>query len=236
NQAVDVVDRGGFAANAGSGGSLPGVTSGQAGPGTTTSTTGGGMTDPPPERELETSFRAPVAAGNYLWSANPESGRVAMIDTETLDIDIADAGFAPTFLAAVPAADDQLSSAIVINVLSEDATLFSIDEERELSTRTFPLHAGANQWSIAPSGRWATAWTDARAVSAPDPTDGFQDISIIDLDNDQVARVSVGYRPSQVSYDARESRLFVVTEPGISVIDLDEEVLETTRLVELGGD
>jgi DNA-binding beta-propeller fold protein YncE len=224
-------DSRGFDADATSDGAVSGTisTSGA------TSTTGG-TPDPPPEQELETSFRAPVAAGKYLWSANPESGRVAIIDTETLDIDIADAGFAPTYLAAVPSGDDQLSSAIVINVLSEDATLFGIDAARELSTRTFPLHAGANHWSVAPSGRWATAWTDARAVEAPDPTDGFQDISIIDLEHDRVTRLSVGYRPSQVTYDASESRLFVVTEPGISVIELDADAVETARLIELAGD
>src|SRR5690606_9071326 len=92
---------------------------------TSTSTTGGVPPEvPPPEDELESSFRAPVATGKYLWSANPQSGRVAIIDTEVLDIRIADAGFGPTHLAALPREDAQVSSAIVLNVGSQDATLF----------------------------------------------------------------------------------------------------------------
>src|SRR5262245_30173447 len=31
---------------------------------------------PPPEKEVESSFGAPVATGNYVWIANPTSGRV----------------------------------------------------------------------------------------------------------------------------------------------------------------
>src|SRR5664279_1195864 len=34
----------------------------------------------PPEKELDQTFRAPVATGKLLWSANPDSGRVALID------------------------------------------------------------------------------------------------------------------------------------------------------------
>lgn len=196
-----------------------------------TSTTGG-VVEPPPEREVEGSFRAPVVTGKYLWSANPDSGRVAVIDTETLEIQLADAGFGPTYLAALPGADgDSSAAAIVINVLSQDATLFSIGAEHEIDSETFPVHAGANRWSISSEGRWATAWTDAREVENPDPTDGFQDITLIDLDHHEVTRLSVGYRPNQVAYDADEERLFVVTEPGISVIDLTGDAPETIELV-----
>ena len=35
---------------------------------------------PPPEKELESSYRTPVATGKYVWSANPTSGRVALVD------------------------------------------------------------------------------------------------------------------------------------------------------------
>ncbi len=208
------------------------ATSGVGGTGATGTSTGGSV-EPPPEQELEGSFRAPVATGRYLWTANPESSRVAIIDTEVLDIRIADAGFGPTYLAGVPSSEAEASSAIVINVLSQDATLFEIDAAGALTQQTFPLHAGANRWAVSPKGRWATAWTDAAEVENPDPTDGFQDISVIDLQNESVARLSVGYRPSQVVYDDDEKRLFVVTEPGISVIDLAGEEPRSADLIEL---
>ena len=198
---------------------------------TATSTSGGNA--PPPEQELESSFRAPVATGSFLWSANPDSNRVAVIDTESLAIQIADAGFGPTYMAPIPDNDGGSSSAIVINVLSHDATLLSVDPEQELTTETFPIHPGANRWAISAQARWAVAWSDAREVEAPDPTDGFQDVSLIDLDAKQVTRLSVGYRPSQVVFDADEDRLFVVAEPGISIIDLTPATPETVDLVEV---
>lgn len=198
---------------------------------TSTSTTGGSA--PPPEQELEGSYRAPVATGSILWSANPDSNRVAVIDTDSLAIQIADAGFGPTYMAPIPGGDGDSSSAIVINVLSHDATLFHIDSERELTTTTFPIHAGANRWAVSNAGRWAAAWTDAREVEAPDPTDGFQDVSLVDLSDERVIRLSVGYRPSQVVFDADSSRIFVVAEPGISVIDLTTPTPEAIDLVEI---
>lgn len=200
---------------------------------TTSSTTGGGPIEPPPEQELEGSYRAPVATGTTLWSANPDSHRVAIIDTDSLGIEIADAGFGPTFMAPIPETDENSSSAIVINVLSHDATLLSIDGEHEVTTQTFPIQAGANRWAVSALGRWAAAWTDAREVEAPDPVDGFQDISLIDLTGELVTRLSVGYRPSQVVFDADESRMLVVAEPGISVIDLTTDPPETVEFVDL---
>lgn len=199
--------------------------------GSGTSTTG--SSEPPPEQELEGSYRAPVATGSMLWSANPDSNRVAVIDTDSLAIQIADAGFGPTYMASIPEGDGDTSSAIVINTLSHDATLLSIDSERELTTKTFPIHSGANRWSVSPEGRWAVAWSDAREVEAPDPTDGFQDVSIVDLDKERVTRLSVGYRPSQVVFDADEGRVFVVAEPGISVIDLSGKLPESVDLVDV---
>src|SRR5450432_683853 len=74
----------------------------------------------PPETETDQSFRAPVATGKVLWSTNPDSGRVALIDAKTLKVRMANAGFGPTFLAAVPSKKNT-DSAIVLNVGSHDA-------------------------------------------------------------------------------------------------------------------
>ncbi len=197
------------------------------------STTGGN--EPPPEQELEGSYQAPVATGSILWSANPDSNRVAVIDTESLTIQIADAGFGPTTMAPIPRRDGGPSSAIVINALSHDATLLSLDSERELTTATFPIHAGANRWAVSDAGRWAVAWSDARQVEAPDPTDGFQDVSLIDLEAERVTRSSVGYRPNQVVFGADERRMFVVAEPGISVVDLSGDTPDAVDLIEVNS-
>ena len=80
----------------------------------------------PPETELDQSFRAPVATGKLLWSANPVSGRVALIDAQTLAVRMTNGGFGPTYLAAVPSKAGT-DSAIVINVGSHDASFVQGD-------------------------------------------------------------------------------------------------------------
>ena len=46
----------------------------------TTGSGGSGGAPLPPETELESSYEVPVATGQFIWVANPQSGRVAYVD------------------------------------------------------------------------------------------------------------------------------------------------------------
>lgn len=184
---------------------------------------GGGGAEPPPEEELESSYRAPVATTRYVWSANPESGRVALIDAERLDVRVVEAGFQPSVIAAVSRPGEPRDVAVVLNAGSWDATLFTATPDT-VETETAKIHPGANAWALSESGRWAVAWSDFRQEKKPDPVEGYQDLTVLDLGVSPPAatRVSVGFRPTRLAFNADESELFVVTEPGISVIDLSD--------------
>jgi hypothetical protein len=172
----------------------------------------------PPETKVEGQYQAPVATGQVVWIANPTSGRVAYIDTRTLDVKTIEAGDGPTYLAAVPDPMDDV--AIVANVRSHDATLLR-DHSQTITSQTFPLTADANSWAISANGRWAIAWTDATRVSTADPTQGFQDIAVLDLSGARPATIlAVGYRPTKVAFSSDGGRAFAVTQDGISVVDL----------------
>jgi DNA-binding beta-propeller fold protein YncE len=174
---------------------------------------------PPPEEEVESAYRAPVATGSYLWTANPESGSVALIDVSSaaLEIETLQAGNAPTYLVAVSNPEDpEDNTALVLNVLSHDATLLRVGSE----PRTFSTHQGANSLEVSPSGAWALAWTDARVVESVDPLDTFQEVTVIPLESGSEKRLSVGFRPISVTFNAAETHAFVVTEEGITDIDL----------------
>src|SRR3954451_6128399 len=149
----------------------------------------------PPEKELDQTFRAPVATGKMLWSANPDSGRVALIDAETLAVRMTNAGFGPTYLAAVPNAKGN-ASAIVLNVGSHDAT-WLVDSAKNISATTIPTHAGANSWAISDSGRFAIAWTNATQIQGgvPDSVNGYSELTVIDLSKSPPTstRLSVGF-------------------------------------------
>jgi DNA-binding beta-propeller fold protein YncE len=191
---------------------------------------------PPPEKELESSYRSPVATGRYVWTANPESGRVALVDAFTLEIRLAEAGFGPTHLAAISGPGEQNENiAIVLNVLSHDATLLRVKSPSQIQQKTLKTHQGANAWAVSPGGKWAIAWSNAAVLDDPEPTDGFQDVTVISLAEgaETATRLTVGYRPTRIAFDAAETRAFAVTEPGISVLSLEEPGPAMIDLIEV---
>lgn len=172
-----------------------------------------------PEKKIEGSYQSPVATGSYVWVANPLSGRVAFIRATTLDVSTVLAGDGPTYLAAVP--DPNADAAIVLNVLSQDATLLRAEKNGALTTKTFPVAANVNSWAVSANGRWAIAWADVSKATKPDITQGFQDLSVLDLTGNTPATIlAVGYRPVKVAFSADATHAFAVTQDGISVVDL----------------
>jgi hypothetical protein len=191
-----------------------------------------------PEKELDQSFRAPVATGKVLWTANPLSGRVALIDAQTLAVRMTNAGFGPTYLAALPSKSGT-DSAIVINVGSHDATWF-VASESAIDAVTIATHVGANAWSISADGRFAIAWTDATRITGgtPDLVNGYSELTVIDLaaSPPTSTRLSVGFRPSQVVFDAAARHAFAIVDEGITVLDLgDQPALSALLTVSTDG-
>jgi hypothetical protein len=238
--ASDNAPQAGGAGGAGAAGGFGGSGASGFGGGSTAGSGGGiigdaGPAPPPPEQEVENAFEAPVATTRFIWSANPQSSRVALVNAETLEVRVLDAGFGPTYLTAVPAAAGAVSdAAIVLNVLSHDATLFRMSGT-DVQQVTLPTHPGANSWAVSPGGRWAIAWSDARTVKNPDPTQGFQEITVLSLasGSESSTRLTVGYRPTQIAFSADETRAFAITEPGIGVIALDGAAPSVAALLEV---
>ncbi len=211
-----------------------GATSTSTSSGTSSGWGGSGGSTLPPEEEVESSYGAPVATGNYVWITNPDSGRVAFINATTLEIEVVDAGNGPTYLAAVPDAEDDV--AVVLNILSQDATVLRATSNGALTAISLPVPAAGNRWAISADGRWATAWTDARDIETPDPIDGYQDVAVLDLANETSTPLTVGYRPVALGYDDDGSRLFAVTEDGVSVLALDGSEPTVVKNVPLSDD
>jgi hypothetical protein len=177
---------------------------------------------PEPEKEVDRAFRVPVVSGHWVWTANPKSGRVALIDAKKFTVKTALAGAGPTYLASLPA-EGGGARALVINSESLDATLLSANDAGEIeTTATLPVHEGANAWAVSPDGRFAIAWTDASVIGNADASEGFQDITVLDLGGKTPTskRLSVGYRPARVFMDDDSSSAYVATDAGIDVVDL----------------
>jgi len=175
----------------------------------------------PPEQELDSTYQAPVSTGRFIWIANPTSGRVAYVDATSLVVKTVEAGNAPTTVAAVPGADE----VVVLNVLSNDATVLGTDGTT-LTSRTIPgIVAGANRLAVSPNGRFAIAWVNGRQVAHARATDGFQTLTVLDLGATDPAAahttLAVGFRPVSVSFSSDERRALAVTEDGVSILTLD---------------
>lgn len=226
-------DSGGAAQGSGSDGKGNLSTGGTSGTGGTSLTvsempgSGGGMSappPPPPEKELESAYETPVATDHYVWTANPTTGKVALISADDFSVRLAEAGDAPTTVVALPGHDED--AAIVLNAGSNDATILRLGADGVIKTQTLPTQTGANAVAVSPSGTWALVWGNAALVDPAtlDPTEGLQDITVVKLDDDPVTTTNlvVGYRPSAVSFDDEEDRAFFVTEQGMTVIDLGD--------------
>jgi hypothetical protein len=184
-------------------------------------TAGGTTAVVPPEHEEDQSFRAPVVSGRWVWTANPDTGKVAVVDAKNFTVRLADAGQAPTYLTALPTAQNT-SKALVINVKSHDATLLSAGDSGAVTALApIPLQTDANAWAVSKTGKFALAWIDSQGTNA-DPGLFFQDITVIDLSGTTPVptRLSVGPLPTRVFINDDETTAFVVASSGISVIDL----------------
>jgi hypothetical protein len=184
----------------------------------------GGGTPLPPEVEDEDTYSAPVVSGRWIWTANPLSGRVALIDATTLTVATTEAGLLPTYLASLPSHSDDEAAAVVLNVGSSDATVLRATAG-EIRTSNVRVHESSNRLSVSPGGRWAVVWSDASLIDDEDQTEGLQDVTVIDFAADPPVgrRLTVGYRPSRVTMGDDDRHAYVVAEPGVSVIDLPED-------------
>lgn len=194
--------------------------------GNSTGGTGGsaGNMPLPPEVENEDTYSAPVVSGRWIWTANPLSGKVALIDATTLAVSTTEAGLLPTHLASLPSSSDDQAGAVVLNVGSSDATVLRATAG-DITATSVRVHDGANRLAVSPRGRWAVAWSDASLIENEDPTEGFQDVTVLDLTKEPPLgrRLTVGYRPSRVAMGDDDRKAYVIAQPGVSVIDLPRD-------------
>jgi hypothetical protein len=175
---------------------------------------------PPPggEKEIESDYEAPVATGSFVWIANPKSGRVALVNATTLDVRTVEAGNAPTYVASVPGAT--ADTTVVLNVLSEDATVLGATATG-ITTKTIKTAKKANSLAFSADGRYAIAWADARKLATAAPkTEGFQDLTVMDLQTGVSTILAVGYRPVLVGFAADGLTAHAVTQDGVAIVEI----------------
>ncbi len=174
----------------------------------------------PPPPEVEYDFGAPISSQRYVYVAMTAEDSLARIDGTTLGVRSTKVGESPRDVATIPGTD----GAVVLDSFNGTATIVRPQGETD-SIRVLGTLQRLNRLDIDPSGRFAVIWFDlVKALTEGNITNvgSFQDVTVIALaqGNEKAVNLTVGFRPREVEFDAAGNRAYVVTEDGVSVIDL----------------
>src|SRR5690606_19678648 len=145
---------------------------------------------------------------------------LARIDGVTLAVKSTKVGESPRVVATIPGSD----GAVVLDSHNGTATIVRPQGDTD-STRVLGTLQRLNRLDIDPGGRYAVIWFDlAKAIAEGGITGvgSFQDVTVVALTPglEKAVNLTVGFRPRNVQFDAAGNRAYVVTEDGVSVIDL----------------
>jgi DNA-binding beta-propeller fold protein YncE len=173
---------------------------------------------PPPEIEYE--FGAPISSERFVYVAMTEQDELARIDGQTLAVKSTKVGEAPRDVATIPGSD----GAVVLDSHNGTATIVRPSGDTD-TTKVLATLQRLNRLDIDPSGRFAVIWFDLAKAIAQGGIAGigsFQDVTVVRLapGSEKAVNLTVGFRPREVQFDAAGNRAYVITQDGVSVIDL----------------
>lgn len=179
-------------------------------------------TEDPPEVEYELS--EPISSRRFVWVAMTDQDRLARIDGANLEVVSFEVGDRPEVLATLPGTD----TAVVLDSTNGAATVVRA-APGEIESELYPTLPNLNRLAVAPGGRYAVAFFDlqkaiveAGGLDAVDQVGSFQDVTVLAVGpgSQKSVDLTVGFRPREVESDASGRYAFVVTDDGVSVIDL----------------
>ncbi|HSR97698.1 MAG TPA: hypothetical protein VLM79_11640 [Kofleriaceae bacterium] len=189
----------------------------------------GGDGGVPPETELEAG--PPIGAQRFVYVAMTAQNKLARIDGESLAVASTAVGAAPREVATIPGSD----GAVVIDSTNGTAAVVRPVLTGGDGMRVLATLPALNRIDVAPTGQFAVLWFDlAKALRENTGHAGsFQDVAVVSLARGQEKAVAltVGFRPRAVAFDAAGARAYVITQDGVSVIDLAAATQDAPHLV-----
>jgi YVTN family beta-propeller protein len=170
---------------------------------------------PPPEEEEQGDFRVPQASGRLVYSASESSSSVAVIDSETLAIDVVGVGAGPTAVAPL----DQSGHVVVLDQGSQDVAMLTTDESGSTTVEIVPVSPGANALAPSPDGAFVVVYHD---VDGPEMlgAGSDQELTVIDAQTRAAYEMTVGVHPRDVVFASDGSIAYVVTDDGVNPIPM----------------
>lgn len=182
----------------------------------------------PAEQKVTINVDVPQASQNYIYAANPDQDTVSVIKAADLSIQTVAVDAAPHGLKTIPNQD----AAVVVNTGSSTVSVLrTANSVTQVVTQ--PVMTGSNVVSIAPDGMHALTYYDSTQPTAGPPTDSPKDVSALDLTQSSpvVYQLTVGYHPSSISFSADSKQAIVVSDDGISIIDLQNLAPANSRII-----
>ena len=173
-----------------------------------------------PPGEVEYEFGAPIASARFVYVAMTAQDELARIDGTTLAVQASPVGESPRVVAAIPNSD----GAIALDSINGTVTIVRPNGDTD-TRRVLPTLPNLNRLDVDPSGRYAVVWFDLQKAIADGGISGigsFQDVTVLNLTPgaERAVDLTVGFRPRAVQFDAAGTRGYVITQDGVSVIDL----------------
>lgn len=174
----------------------------------------------PPPPEVEYEFGAPISSDRYIYVAMTAQDELARIDGTTLAVTSTGVGKSPRVVSAIPHSD----GAVVLDSDNGTATVVRPNGATD-TIRVLGTLKALNRLDVDPSGRYAVIWFDLTKQIMDGGIGGvgsFQDVTVVNLQqgSERAVNLTVGFRPREVQFDALGNRAYVITQDGVSVIDL----------------
>ncbi len=168
-----------------------------------------------PEQERDFTFASPVVVGSSLFVANETLDSLAIVDSQSLSIETLLVGTRPTI---VDGPDETYSDRedVRVMVLNEGNDSVTVVTPESLETTNHAMPDGVNALEVDPTGRYGVVWYDASKESEQ-PGD-LSSITVVTPETTH--RISVGFNVRDVFFDRQGTRALVLTDDGISSIDL----------------
>ncbi len=173
-----------------------------------------------PPQETEYDFGAPISSDHFVYVAMTAQDELARIDGRTLAVTATPVGESPKVVSSIPNSD----GAIALDSVNGTITIVRPTGETD-SRKVLPTLPHLNRLDVSPSGRYAVVWFDLQKAIADGDLSGvgsFQDVTVLSLTPgvERAVDLTVGFRPRDVQFDAIGARAYVITQDGVSVIDL----------------
>ena len=174
----------------------------------------------PPPPEVEYEFGAPISSDRYIYVAMTAQDELARIDGNTLAVTSTGVGKSPRVVNAIPNSD----GAVVLDSYNGTATIVRPNGATD-TIKVLATLKSLNRLDVDPSGRYAVIWFDLTKQLMDGGIGGvgsFQDVTVVALAPgvERAVDLTVGFRPREVQFDAAGTRAYVITQDGVSVIDL----------------